>query len=66
MDLREQNPVKLFGKHLFHDLAGDLRVTDLVMRNAFWIGVYPGLGEKEVVGMIQAIRVYIAKWDGEH
>ena len=41
-------------------IAGDLRVTDLVMCNTFWVGVYPGLGEKEVVGMIQTIRAYIA------
>ena len=47
-------------------IAGDLRVTDLVMRNTFWVGVYPGLGEKEIASMIQAIRAYIAKWEGEH
>ena len=43
-------------------IAGDLRVTDLVMRNTFWVGVYPGLGEKEVDFVAQQIRVVLKEW----
>ena len=39
-------------------IAGDLRVTDLVMRNTFWVGVYPGLGKKEVEIIIVALKSF--------
>ena len=37
-------------------VIGDLSNTDLIMANTFWIGVYPGLVEKQVEYMIQSIR----------
>ena len=29
-------------------IYGSLQNTDLVMRNLFWVGVYPGIGHKEM------------------
>ena len=34
-----------------YKICGDLRNTDLVMNNLFWIGVYPGLS-KEMLGYV--------------
>jgi CDP-4-dehydro-6-deoxyglucose reductase, E1 len=37
-------------------VVGDLAVTDNVMNNTFWIGVYPGLTEDMISYMIDMIR----------
>lgn len=29
-------------------VAGELKNTDLIMERTFWIGIYPGLGQKEI------------------
>ena len=35
---------------------GNLEVTDRIMSNTFWIGVYPGLDEKDLDRMVDAIK----------
>jgi CDP-6-deoxy-D-xylo-4-hexulose-3-dehydrase len=35
---------------------GDLANSDRVMRNAFWIGLYPGLSPEAIAYMVQTIR----------
>jgi CDP-6-deoxy-D-xylo-4-hexulose-3-dehydrase len=42
-------------------VAGDLRNTDLVMNNLFWIGVYPGLGPRQLAYMIKTIQDFFRK-----
>ena len=37
-------------------VVGDLKVTDSVMNNAFWIGVYPGLSDSKIDFMIKVIK----------
>lgn len=58
----------LFGGNLLHQPAmqgvvhrtvGSLPTTDLVMRQTFWIGVYPGLTEAMIAFMIDAIGSFI-------
>lgn len=39
-------------------VAGDLRNTDFVMRNVFWIGLYPGLTEEMLDYVIDVIRTF--------
>lgn len=37
-------------------VSGELKNTDLIMNNSFWVGVYPGLTEDQVNFMITAIK----------
>ncbi len=37
----------------------DLKNTDFVMNNTFWIGVYPGLTEEMTSFMIEKIRGFV-------
>jgi CDP-6-deoxy-D-xylo-4-hexulose-3-dehydrase len=42
-------------------VAGDLTTTDTIMRDTFWIGVYPGMTEEMVGYMVTTIRAYLQK-----
>lgn len=42
-------------------VAGNLKNTDLVMRQSFWVGVYPGLNEKQLKYIIKSIRAFIKR-----
>jgi len=37
-------------------VSGNLQKTDIVMKNTFWVGVYPGLGEKELNFVAESIK----------
>jgi CDP-6-deoxy-D-xylo-4-hexulose-3-dehydrase len=39
-------------------IASDLINTDKIMRDSFWIGVYPGMGEEMIRFMIEKIRSF--------
>jgi CDP-6-deoxy-D-xylo-4-hexulose-3-dehydrase len=39
-------------------VVGDLTASDIVMRQTFWIGVYPGLGEPEIDFVVERIRAF--------
>ena len=41
-------------------VAGDLTVTDTIMNDSLWIGLYPGMGEAKLDYMIKAIRAFFA------
>lgn len=40
--------------------VGDLRITDFVMNNTLWIGVYPGMTPPMLDHMIAAVRSFVA------
>ncbi|MCH5221793.1 MAG: lipopolysaccharide biosynthesis protein RfbH [Muribaculaceae bacterium] len=41
-------------------VIGELKNTDYVLENTFWIGVYPGLTDKMVAFIIEAIRQFVS------
>jgi CDP-6-deoxy-D-xylo-4-hexulose-3-dehydrase len=45
-----------------HRLVGDLKNTDYIMNNTFFIGVYPGLGEPELNYVIDSIDKYLSNF----
>jgi CDP-6-deoxy-D-xylo-4-hexulose-3-dehydrase len=42
-------------------VIGDLPNTDKIMRDGFWIGVYPGMSNEAILYMIETIRVFAQK-----
>ena len=43
-------------------VAGELKVTDYVMRNVFWIGVYPGLTEAMLDYIAEAFSAFMREF----
>jgi len=41
-------------------VMGDLPVTDTIMNDSLWIGLYPGMGEAKIDYMIKTIRAFFA------
>ena len=39
-------------------VVGDLKNTDLVMKNLFWIGVYPGITDKHLKYIVKVFYDY--------
>lgn len=48
-------------KQAGYRVVGQLKNTDLIMRNAFWVGVYPGMTDEMVECMIQEINMFVAE-----
>ncbi|HEX4322238.1 MAG TPA: lipopolysaccharide biosynthesis protein RfbH [Acidobacteriaceae bacterium] len=42
-------------------IAGDLENSDFVMKNVFWIGVYPGLNEPMLDYMAETIHAFLSR-----
>jgi CDP-6-deoxy-D-xylo-4-hexulose-3-dehydrase len=40
-------------------IVGELTVTDTIMTNSFWIGLYPGMGDAAINYMISKIREFV-------
>jgi len=40
-------------------IVGDLKVTNKIMNDSFWIGLYPGMGDDAINYMIKKIREFI-------
>jgi CDP-6-deoxy-D-xylo-4-hexulose-3-dehydrase len=39
-------------------IAGNLETTDRIMRDTFWIGVYPGMNDEMINRMIGVVKSY--------
>lgn len=42
-------------------VASDLRVTDKVMKDTFWVGLWPGLGEDHLEHVADSIEAYVRR-----
>lgn len=42
-------------------IAGNLSVTDKIMNDSFWVGVYPGMNQEAVSYMVETIREYVVQ-----
>ena len=47
-------------KDIAHRRIGDLRNSDYVMNEVFWIGVYPGLEEPQIAYMVDILHEAVA------
>jgi len=46
------------GKNKYYRVVGELKNTDFIMNNTFWIGVYPGMKKPMLDWMIKSIREF--------
>ncbi len=43
-------------------VIGKLKNTDTIMRHSFWVGVYPGLSDKQLNYIIASIKGFASKY----
>jgi CDP-6-deoxy-D-xylo-4-hexulose-3-dehydrase len=48
-------------QHVNYRVVGDLKNTDFVMRNVFWVGVYPGLSEQMLDHIVDTFAEFIGR-----
>ena len=44
-----------------YKIAGKLTITDKIMNDSFWIGLYPGMGDDAINYMIEKIKKFVSK-----
>ena len=44
-------------------VIGELPVTNQIMNDTFWIGVYPGMTSEKLEYMVSKIKEFVAKWN---
>ena len=42
-------------------VASDLAVTDKIMKDTFWVGLWPGLGEDHLEHVAGSIEAYVRR-----
>jgi CDP-6-deoxy-D-xylo-4-hexulose-3-dehydrase len=48
-------------QHVNYRVVGDLKNTDFVMRNVFWVGVFPGLSEQMLDHVVDTFAEFIGR-----
>ena len=46
-------------KDLEYKVIGDLKNTDLIMNNSFWLGVWPGLSKDNLRYMFDSVKEFL-------
>lgn len=46
-------------------VVGDLPVTDFIMNNTLWIGVYPGMTDEMLDYMVTTIKKFVSAYDNK-
>ncbi len=49
-------------KNVKYKVLENLTNTDLVMKNSFWIGVYPGLSDEHINYIVEQIEIFVQKY----
>lgn len=44
-------------------VVGDLKMTDFIMNNTLWIGVYPGMSDDKLQYMIKTIKEFVGQYN---
>ena len=44
-----------------YKVIGELKNTDKIMNNSFWIGVYPGMSDEMIKYIVKNIKTFIEK-----
>lgn len=50
-------------ENIKYRIFDDLRNTDLIMNNLFWIGVYPGITKKKLMYVVKIINNFLGKYN---
>jgi CDP-6-deoxy-D-xylo-4-hexulose-3-dehydrase len=48
-------------RNVDHRVIGDLKNTDLIMNNTFWLGVYPGLTKEMLDYVVSVVQDFVEK-----
>lgn len=48
-------------KNILYKTAGPIKNADIVMSNAFWLGVFPGIQHVHMVYIIEKLRHFLQK-----
>ena len=48
-------------RNIEYRAVGDLKNTDRVMNDAFWIGVWPGIDDQRITYMLEQLEAVVCK-----
>ena len=43
-----------------YKISGELKNTDKIMNDSFWVGVYPGMSDEKIEYIIKTVRGFIS------